>query len=54
MILSPAVGNLPPEDCFDLQGQGRLSQRSSRFSVTWTNIGELKKKKMKGVCEIAD
>lgn len=45
MIPSPAVGNLPPEDCFDLQGQGRLSQRSNRFSVTWTNMEELKKKK---------
>lgn len=40
MILSPAVGNLPPENCFDLQGQGRLSQRSNRFLVTWTKMKE--------------
>lgn len=38
--LSPAVGNLPPESSFDLQGQGSLSDRRDRFSVTWTQIGE--------------
>lgn len=44
MILSPGVGNLPPDNGFDLQGQGRCSHTSDRFVVTWAAMAGFLKK----------
>lgn len=51
-----AVGNLPPENRFDFQGQGRLPRRGSRFLVTWTKKKTFFffKKKLKAKSETAD